>query len=270
MKKLIGMLMAVLMLTMTFACAEEFPMNEFVHLQDGDGIELGGETLNVQYTPGGYYNEKEYMLSVNDCAPATGTIYLSELSELMAVRYESGLYFFIGGGAEDGENNYDVYVYADGKLSESPFEFGYCDGEGGAETPRATEYGTFFVQIYDVTSLGGFTHDQEFSVVSENGACEISEVSGGMYSIGRVVEILEDLPLLLNREDGADTVMLCAGDEAEIVLSDCESWAYLAKADDPEACAGWVQLVPGSYDSILVGGEEVSAREYIGGIMIGG
>ena len=274
MKKLIGMLMAVLMLTMTFACAEEFPMNEFVHLQDGDGIELwGDEMLTIHYTPGGYYNECQYMLQVGDGETVTGNVCTSGESELFAVMFDNGrVYFFIGGGIEDGEVCYQVHEYTRGGLSEASAEFHYRDGKNDGELIRATRYGTFFVELYDVTPLGAFSHEQEYVIASDGEIMDINAVPAGMHPYGRIVEIRQDLPLLVSRENKEETVMLYEGESAMIVAGDGTDWVYLARVieeEDQEWCAGWVQLVPGSYDSILIGGEEVSAHAYINGIVIG-
>lgn len=277
MKKLIGMLMAILMLTMGFACAEtviNLPEGEFVRLQDGDAITLWGDDVyTIRYTPGGNYRSKEYMLQVGESEPVTGMVCTDGESELFGLKTRSGVYFFIGGGIEGGEICYQVHEYGFRGAPKASVEFHYRDGKNIGELIRATRYGSFFVECYDITPVGAFSHEQEYVIASDGEIMDIKAVPAGMYPFGRMVEIKQDLPLLVSRENKEETVMLHEGDTAMLVAGDGMDWVYISRVieeEDQEYCAGWLQMSPCSYDSILVDGEEVPAGMYIDGIMIGG
>lgn len=278
MKKLLGLLLALMLLTMSFSFAEELPTGEFVHLKDGDEIELWRENATVKFTPGKGYGEEPYSLQVGGSSAVSDFIYTCEAPQLLAVQFENGcLYFFIGGGSEDGYSEYHVYEYAGDNLHKIPYGLSYCDGRGNGELLRATKYGSFFVELYDVTAIGAFTHEQEYMISTGCGLNDISAVPAGMYPFGRIVKIIKDLPLLTSRESGAETVMLHEGDYAAIVASDGDSWAYLSKVCEeeiedgyPEWCAGWVQMASGDNLSIMVNGQAEPAYIFIDGIIIGG
>lgn len=282
MKRLLGWMLALMMLlAMNFACAEEFPYGEFVRIEDGDEIVLWSDTLTVKFeldSPDG--GNAEYTFQINDGEPMVDSIYTTEGAQLQAMRGNSSTFFFIGGPSDSGDSIYHVYEYVDDALYRMPGKF-VCDYS--TRELRATKYDSFFANVYDVTALGGFVHEQEF-VIASNGnemswndyapyMCGVFALPNGLYPYGRIVEIAQDLPLLSSREDGAETVTLNTGDYAVIVGCDGEQWAYISEITEEENCelrAGWLKLIPGSYEHILVDGQEVYASEHINGIVIGG
>ena len=273
MKKLVVILLMAILLALGTACAEEFPMNEFVVLRDGDELALEGETLKVRFAS----DHEGYTLQIGGLEPMSDAIFTTDAAQLMAVRYEKGLFFFAGGASEGAMNYYHIYEYTYDGLYRMPGEFGYCDGDGGsAQLPRATQYGSFLVDVYDVTSLGAFVHEQEF-VVASNGRhmySDEAEYTGGVYEVprdmypyGAVVEITRELPLLTARLTGAETVLLHEGDTAVITACDGMEWARICTiaAEDEAPVEGWLRI-----DPMLVNGEVTNGFNYMRGIMVGG
>lgn len=278
MKKWIGSMLAALWMLLNFACAEELPVGEFVRLQDGAEIVLSEyEAFSVRFATDGMEEGVDYLLQIDGCEPAADDIFTIAKPELLAVRYADAVYFFVGGASESAWNRYHVYEYAYDSLYRMPGEFAYCDGDGSpAPLPRATKYGSFFVDVYDITDLGGFVHEQEYVIASnarqirydEAYVCGVYEVPKGMYPFGAVVEIRKDLPLLTDRNSGAETVTIPEGANAVIVASDAESWARIEQIGGAEGeimQSGWLKINP-----MIIDGETTNGFSYMSGISVGG
>lgn len=275
-----GLLALVLLLAMNVACAEEeFPYHEFVPVEDGDQIVLyDGETLTARFKV--HVSDEDnasYTLQINDGEMITDGIqaYEAENVQMRALRTYNSLYFFIYLGFDSG-CYYDVYEYYDGQLYCVPASF-WCNAT--LDEFQATNSGTFIADTWTFTPLGCFNRAQEYVIAStinyetQNYMGGIFELPRGLYPIGDVVRLTQDLPLLTSREDGAETITISAGSYVALVGTDCEKWGYLAEISEEgiyNPISGWVQFASDSSSDILINGQAVDAHEYMDGIIVGG
>lgn len=275
-----GLLALVLLLAMNVACAEEgFPFNEFVPVEDGDQIVWLGETLTVRFkVDASDENNANYTLQINDGEMITDGIqaYEAENVQMRALKTYNGLYFFVYIGFDSG-CYYDVYEYVDGHIYCISDSF-WCNAT--LDEFQATNSGTFIADTWTFTPLGCFNRAQEYVIASgaykDTGwpfMSDIFELPRGLYPIGDVVQLTQDLPLLTSREDGAETVTISAGSYVALVGTDCEKWGYVSEISEEgiyNPISGWVQFAPNSSSDILINGQAVDAHKYMDGIQVGG
>lgn len=278
-----GLLALVLLLAMNVACAEEeFPYHEFVPVEDGDQIVIyDGETLTVRFKVHvSDENKASYTLQINDGEPIAGRFqaYEAENVQMRALNTYNGLYFFIYLGFDSG-CYYNVYEYYDGHIY-CISDYFWCNAT--LDEFQATNSGTFIADTWTFTPLGCFNRAQEYVIASTHYKMRyegwpymsgIFELPRGLYPIGNVVQLTQDLPLLTSREDGAETITISAGSYVALVGTDCEKWGYLTEISEEgnyNPISGWVQFAPNSYSDILINGQAVDAEKYMDGIAIGG
>lgn len=287
MKKCMVWILAMMM--MLCAGAEEFSNGAFMKLDGSCAITVMDEEVEVIFDCEGTGGWADYTLTVGETEPCTDEIYTQSAPELYAAMLYGRAFFFVGGWGESGDANYHVYEYTrywseygeEYALNRIPGEFCCACGPEQFESDGFNSFRG--VGIEDVLGATWF-HEQEY-VIATNSAClgqsddpylgGVFELPLGLYPYcpGTVVQIAQDLPLLTGREPDAQTVVLPEGSYAAIVGSDGECWAYLHEVKlqpDYDMLSGWVRLVPGSYNGIIVGGEEVSFTDYMSGVHMGG
>lgn len=147
---------------------------------------------------------------------------------------------------------------------------------------QTTNSGTFIADTWTFTPLGCFDRAQEYVIASTNYKMRdegdpymsgIFELPSGLYPIGNVVQLTQDLPLLTSREDDAETITISAGSYVALVGTDCEKWGYVSEISEEgiyDPISGWVQFATGNSSDILINGQAIDAHEYMDGIAIGG
>lgn len=104
---------------------------------------------------------------------------------------------------------------------------------------QTTNSGTFIADTWTFTPLGCFDRAQEYVIASTNYKMRdegwpymsgIFELPSGLYPIGNVVQLTQDLPLLTSREDDAETITISAGSYVALVGTDCEKWGYVRRS----------------------------------------
>lgn len=244
---------------------------EIVELTNGDCLDLNGdgigEVINLEIISGGNSFANCLLTVANRqidiiIENPTGEFYATMLSNS-----HQGIQLLIDGDGASGDPHAHILEYQSDRL----WHIGEITNQ--AQNITLTQNG--FSGYKRGKVMQTWYHPVDYILAralsyNEYVPSRIVEVPRDIYPMGTVVTLLDDLPLQSSRTNSDISFIIKSGLDVCLVATDNKEWVYISPAGNSQYDGGWIQLKKGSYDTLLIDGKELSAKDLFEGLSSGG